>query len=122
MSVDSNAVEELLNKYEMEEHSRPRKDAVVEIRQRFRRLVSETKADNFWSNQYRDLAKEVMQVAGLPDDFKEHGTTEAFGRLKTLKQIVDMTTQFYEGCITTDELGVKVANLMMEAGLIKLGQ
>src|ERR1039458_2940431 len=43
---------------------------------------SQVNSANFWHDRWLDLEKEVMRCAGLPDDFANHGTADAFEILK----------------------------------------
>jgi hypothetical protein len=44
-----------------------------------------TKESDFWHRAYTQLAKQVMQTAGLADDFLEHGTDRAIADLASLR-------------------------------------
>ena len=51
----------------------------IECRQELLKLVDEqVHSAKFWHNRWLDLCKEIMHVAGLPDDFANHGTDDAF--------------------------------------------
>jgi hypothetical protein len=57
---------------------------LIETRKELINLVNDGyNSANFWHTCFLDLAKEIMLVAGLPDDFKEHGTDEAFDLIRS---------------------------------------
>ena len=39
-------------------------------------------AEKFWRDRYNELAQQVMQAAGLPDDFQNYGLDSAFKKIK----------------------------------------
>lgn len=45
-------------------------------------VTDQVNSANFWHDRWLEMCKEVMCVAGLPDDFVNHGTGEAFDILR----------------------------------------
>jgi len=55
----------------------------IEARKELIELVnSQTNSARFWHDRWLDMCEAVMMLAGLPVDFKEHGTGEAFQLLR----------------------------------------
>jgi len=56
---------------------------LIECRKELLKLIDDQVSNaNFWHDRWRELCIEVMKTAGLPTDFKEHGTGEAFDILR----------------------------------------